>query len=290
MILLLEPQERRTSEVRYHSDLAPGRRFVFTGRVIHPAARLYIVGRQVEHVPADQPEWLDDHRHNCPTFYVLIGRNADLTGLAGEIVIERRAFLAESPCAIMLPAGYLHHHRLTHGGGWSLHVNTRPDYEESLLEGDHSRPRPVDLAQVYRPAEPHSGTAVGWELGSGFPGTVSMAGLPIWKFIDPEDFTEPGVRLHAALLSPAAGDVWAETTHAHDGDEAAILLPLGSEPLSMEARGETDAGGGAPGLGGVAARAPAAFYATEHSAHRLRYAAGTGLLLKFLRLPWNQCQ
>ena len=71
MNCLITPQLRRTSEIPFHSDRAPGERFVFVGRVLDPVCHLYVVGRKVMEIPADQPEWLDDHRHNCPMFYVL---------------------------------------------------------------------------------------------------------------------------------------------------------------------------------------------------------------------------
>lgn len=48
MSVLIAPQERCTSEVPYHSDLAPGRRFVFVGRQVYPQSALYVVGRRVD--------------------------------------------------------------------------------------------------------------------------------------------------------------------------------------------------------------------------------------------------
>src|SRR5262249_7978520 len=131
---VITPEVRKTSEIRFHSDAAPGRRFVLVGRTPDPRCPLYIVRRQVHAIPPNQPEWVCDHPPNCTTFYVLIGRNPDLTGLAAEIVVEGHVFAAESPSVVLLPTGFLHHHRLTAGGGWSFHVNVRPDYEESLLD------------------------------------------------------------------------------------------------------------------------------------------------------------
>lgn len=274
---ILEPQLRRTSEVRYHRDLAPGRRFVFVGRVIDPICRLYIVGRQVDDVPADQPEWLDDHRHNCATFYVLIGRTPDLTGLTAEVVIEGRRFVAESPSTIMLPPGFLHHHRLIEGGGWSFHVNTRPDYEESLLglpaAGDL---RTVSLDTVYRRAERDSPLARDWEIESGAM-TEGPSDLlpPAWKFIDPRDFELPGVRLHAEWFSSRTRG-WNEAVHHHGSDEATILLGYGPEPLVIETRvGEQMA----------AVRSPVSLYVPAGLPHGCRHAGGEGLALKFLQLP-----
>ena len=52
---LITPQLRRTSEIPFHSDRAPGERFVFVGRVLDPACRLYVVGRKVIEIPPTSP-------------------------------------------------------------------------------------------------------------------------------------------------------------------------------------------------------------------------------------------
>jgi hypothetical protein len=276
MVHILQPQLRKTSEIRYHSDLAPGNRFVFVGRVIDPISRLYIVGREVKEVRPDQPEWLDDHRHNCPTFYVLIGGYPDLTGLAAEIVIEGQRFLAEAPAAIMLPTGFLHHHRLVSGSGWSFHVNVRHDYEESLMDDlvDGTREVEVRVDRLYRKAEEGSQTALGWESRDGsIPTSTCLGGATLWKFIDPDEFKDPGVRLHA--LQVPAGTQWCEAPHAHAGDEVNIVLSDHVEPLELEVASET---------GMVSVRSPVGLYHEAGSRHCSRRVAGRGLFLKFLRL------
>ena len=279
---IIQPQLRRTSEIRYHSDLAPGQRFVFVGRVADPISRLYIVGRKVEQVPAGQPEWLDDHRHNCPTFYVLVGRNRDLTGLAAEIVVEGRSFVAESPSAIMLPRGFLHHHRLIRGGGWSFHVNVRADYEESLLDdGGQEMPGGVEVRvdRLYRGAEPCSASALKWEIEDGAVSRGNGDRVPnLWKFIDPDEFDTPGVRLHAVQTSEGARERWTEAAHSHAGDEATILLSGEAEALEVEAASGTET---------AVARSPVSVYHPAGVPHRCRQVGGGGLALKFLRLSSN---
>lgn len=275
---ILRPQLRRTSEVRYHSDVAPGRRFVFVGRVIDPICRLYIVGRKVDQVPADQPEWLEDHRHNCPTFYVLIGRSQDLTGLRAEIAIEGHRFIAESPSAIMLPPAFLHRHRLIQGGGWSFHVNVRPDYEESLIDpapGESGRSAQVRVESLYRSAALGAPAARRWETESGsIPAHQHDVVQALWTFIDPDQFEAPGVRLHACRLSSATRGRWSEAMHRHATDEVTILLSEGSEPLTVEAKSETV----------TPAESPISLYVPAGVAHGYRHAGGAGLALKFLRL------
>jgi hypothetical protein len=275
---VLRPQLRRTSEVRYHSDVAPGRRFVFVGRVIDPVCRLYIVGREIDQVPTDQPEWLEDHRHNCPTFYVLIGRSQDLTGLSAEIVIEGHRFIAESPSAIMLPRAFMHRHRLIQGGGWSFHVNVRPDYEESLMDpapGDSGRSARVRVESLYRSAEFGALAARRWETESGAIAAHQDDVVPaLWTFIDPDQFEAPGVRLHAYWLSAPTRGRWKEAVHRHASDEVTILLSDGPEPLTVEATSETV----------TRAESPISLYVPAGVAHGYGHAGGAGLALKFLRL------
>ena len=52
---LINPQPRKTSEVPYHSDAAPGKRFVFVARDLYPSSAVYIAGRKVNSVSPDQP-------------------------------------------------------------------------------------------------------------------------------------------------------------------------------------------------------------------------------------------
>lgn len=275
MTALITPQIRRTSEIPFHSDRAPGDRYVFVGRVLDPACNLYVVGRRVEEIPADQPEWLDDHRHNCPTFYVLIGRSPDLTGLAAEVVIEGTAFVAESPAAILLPTGALHHHRLARGGGWSFHLNVRADYVESLLELPEQPLRGVRVEEVCRTAEPRSATVRAWEETEGARDPVASTGPVLWKFIDPAEFRDPGMRLQVHQFPAGAGTGWKESPHRHASDEAYLFLP-GPEPR-FEIEVVAD---------GARSRvvAPMAAYHPAGSLHGYRHVGGAGLVLKLLKL------
>jgi hypothetical protein len=107
----------------------------------------------------------------------------------------------------MLPPGISSPSRLTTGSGWSFHVNTRPDYEQSLLDAPPGGPaHGVDLERVYRRAEPASRVAFGWESAAGaIPREESGGPGLLWRFIDPDDFSAPGVRLHAVRLSSDGG-------------------------------------------------------------------------------------
>jgi hypothetical protein len=277
MNALITPQLRRTSEIPFHSDRAPGDRFVFVGRVLDPVCKLYVVGRRVEDIAADQPGWLDDHRHNCPTFYVLLGRNPDLTGLAAEVVIEGTAFLAEAPVAVLLPTAALHHHRLVRGGGWSFHVNVRPDYVESLLDLPDQPLRGVRVPEVCRTAEPRSGTVRAWEEKEGAfdPGWPAGSGPLLWKVISPDDFQDPGLRLHVHQFGPGVRAGFGEAPHRQATDGAYIFLPAFGRSLEVEVTADGAAG---------RVRDLGTAYHPAGSTHAYRHLAGEGLVLKFLRL------
>src|SRR5262249_39976827 len=151
--------------------------------------------------------------------------NPDLTGLAAEIVIEGHLFAAESPSVILLPRGFLHHHRLTAGGGWSFHVNVRPDYEESLLDLEREAAPPardVQVDRLYRRAEVDAPAARRWETDDGAISPSAIVGAPtLWAFIDPARFEDPGIRLHVLRLS-AGTRGWSEKMHRHASDEAVV--------------------------------------------------------------------
>ena len=279
MDCIITPELRRTSEIPYHSDAAPGQRFIFVGRELHPQCRLYIVGRRVKDVPADQPEWLDDHRHNCPTFYVLIGEDRDLAGLAAEVVIGGMTFLAEAPAAVMIPPATLHHYRLFKGSGWSFHVNVRPDYVESLLpEGAGGAPGggPPRLDEVYRKAERDSRMVRTWEREDGSLDRDGGAAAPVlWKFISPQDFRDPGLRLHVHQISEKQHTGYREPIHQHANDEVYILFPNDDTvlDLTLTSDGQT-----------LPVRSPLTAYHWPGVAHGYQHVRGDGLIMKVLKL------
>ena len=277
MSFIMRPELRKTSEIPYHSDKAPGQRFVFAGSTLHPSCRLYVVGRKVDTIPANQPEWLDDHRHNCPTFYVLIGPNNDLSGLAAEIVVEGNTFIAEAPASIMLPTGALHHHRLIEGSGWSFHVNVRADYVESLMDEETtaSSPNVPPAGELCRKAEPESLIVRSWEIRDGSFDAENGDGVPrLWKFIDPGEFGDPGLRLHLHQLSEQKHAGWREGVHAHSTDEIYIILPGNGKALEVAVTSDETSD----------VCSPISIYHEARAPHRYQHIRGDGLVMKILKL------
>lgn len=226
MSVLIAPQERRTSEIPYHSDLAPGRRFVFAGRPVYPHSRLYIVGRRVESVPKDQAEWLEDHRHNCNTFYVFTGDREDLSGLRAVVTVEGQTFEARAPAAVLLPQYALHHYKLIEGSGWSFHVNLRGDYEESL-----AAPGEVDALRIPTPAV-EGVYKIARRLDGG--GEASR-----WSFID-DRFARPGIRL--TVYQVVAGGPGPGSTESHRFTEDGASLIIAAPKKTLEAEVRSDGG------------------------------------------------
>lgn len=129
----LRPAERPTSEIRYHYDTAPGRRYLLVDRRLVPEADLYVIERRVgPEVGADQEPYVDPHVHNCTSFYIFRGSEEDPESLAVEVRLGEEVRVLRSPCQVFIPAGLVHTLRVVGGPGWFIHVVLKGDYNESL--------------------------------------------------------------------------------------------------------------------------------------------------------------
>ena len=259
MSILITPQERRTSEIPYHSDLAPGRRFVFVGRPVYPQSAFYVVGRRVEYVPKDQPEWLEDHRHNCNTFYVFIGDRDNFSGICAVVTVEGRSVEVHAPAAVLIPQSSLHHYRLVEGSGWSFHINLRGDYEESL-----ATPGEVDASDIPAPAVEDIHKAAERQGGH------SEVNPRRWSFIDGR-FVRPGIRLTVYQVvagRPVAGP---SERHRPAGDGAGLVIGAPGETLRADVRFEG---------GRVQGTSPATIYHPEGVPYAYERMEGTGIILE----------
>ena len=61
---ILKPQVRKTSELSYHTDDAPGVRRVFIEGAMLPESDCYVMLRTATGVQPDQPKYVDSHAHN----------------------------------------------------------------------------------------------------------------------------------------------------------------------------------------------------------------------------------
>ena len=107
------PDVRPTTEIKYHSDAAPGVRYVFLDGKLKPEAGFYTVVRSVQNVKPTQANYVDQHTHNCDTQHIAIGTGPDLTGLKIEFTIDHETVVVESPVGVNIPRGhgaYAAHH------------------------------------------------------------------------------------------------------------------------------------------------------------------------------------
>lgn len=130
---IIKPDIRPTPEIKYHSDAAPGVRYVFIDGKLKPEAAFYTVVRSVAHVASTQANYVEQHRHNCDTYHISIGTGPELTGLTVEFVIGDEKVVAESPVGVHIPAGTPHSQRIVVGSGHFLNFVPKSHYNDGLM-------------------------------------------------------------------------------------------------------------------------------------------------------------
>ena len=130
---IFKPDVRPTTEIKYHTDAAPGVRYVFVDGKLKPEAGFYTVVRSVANVEATQANYVDKHRHNCDTYHISIGTGPDLTGLKVEFVVGDEKIVAESPVGVHIPAGTPHSQRIVGGSGHFFNFVPKSNYNDGLM-------------------------------------------------------------------------------------------------------------------------------------------------------------
>jgi hypothetical protein len=129
---IFKPDVRPTVEIKYHSDAAPGVRYVFVDGRLKPEAGFYTVVRTVENVKPNQVNYVDKHTHSCDTQHIAIGTQAELTGLKMEFQIRDEKVVVESPVGVHIPAGTPHSQRIIGGSGHFFNFVPRAHYNDGL--------------------------------------------------------------------------------------------------------------------------------------------------------------
>jgi hypothetical protein len=129
---IFQPDVRSTTEIKHHSDAAPGVRYVFVDGKIKAEAQFYTAVRTVEDVKATQVDYVDKHRHNCETYHITIGTGPDLTGLKVEFVIGDEKIVVDSPVGVHIPAGMPHTQRIVGGSGHFFNFVPKSYYSDGL--------------------------------------------------------------------------------------------------------------------------------------------------------------
>jgi len=130
---IFHPEVRPTSEIKYHTDAAPGVRYVFIDGRLKPEAGFYTVVRSVVNVQPTQANYVEQHTHNCDTQHIAIGRGAELTGLKIEFQISDEQVVVESPVGVHIPAGTPHSQRIVEGSGHFFNFVPKSYYNDGLV-------------------------------------------------------------------------------------------------------------------------------------------------------------
>ena len=130
---IIKPDVRPTTEIKYHTDAAPGVRYVFIDGKLKPEAGFYTVVRSVSNVKATQANYVDKHTHSCDTYHIVIGTGPELTGLKTEFVIGGEKIVVESPVGVHIPARIPHSQRMVEGSGYFFNMVPKGNYNDSLV-------------------------------------------------------------------------------------------------------------------------------------------------------------
>jgi len=130
---IFHPDIRPTTEIKHHTDAAPGVRYVFVDGKLKPEAGFYTVVRRVADVQSSQAPYVDKHAHNCDTYHIVIGTAPEFTGLKTEFVIGDEKVVVESPVGVHIPAGTPHSQRMVEGSGHFFNFVPKSDYNDSLV-------------------------------------------------------------------------------------------------------------------------------------------------------------
>ncbi len=129
---IFHPEVRPTTEIKYHTDAAPGIRYVFVDGNLKPEAGFYTVVRSVANVGPTQANYVDQHTHNCDTQHIAVGTGPELTGLKIEFTIVNETVVVESPVGVNVPAGTPHSQRIIGGSGHFFNFVPKSHYNDGL--------------------------------------------------------------------------------------------------------------------------------------------------------------
>lgn len=128
----VKPEVRRTDEISYHKEQAPGLRWVFMEKSLFNEADIYLMIRSMKNIPSNQPDYVEMHSHNVNSYYVFIGNYDDFTGLKAEVNIDDEKYIVDSPMTVFIPKGVKHSIKPISGSGNFINIVSNGDYEGSL--------------------------------------------------------------------------------------------------------------------------------------------------------------
>jgi len=130
-------QKRRTSEVKFHHDVAPGIKYAAIDKILHKDAPIYIALRKVRNVKTDQPEYIDTHVHTVDSLYLFIGEEEGLKGLKAVVRIGSEEKEIESPMTVFIPKDIPHSYKLIGGSGIYISILLHGDYNAHTFDSKY---------------------------------------------------------------------------------------------------------------------------------------------------------
>lgn len=127
-LVFIVPEVRKTSEVVFHHDNAPGIRYLAIDKTLYSKASVYMVVRKIKKVSPKQAEYIDWHVHAVDSLYLFLGDEEGMKGLRGIVRFDEGERTVESPMTVFIPKGVRHSYRLTEGSGMYISLILHGDY------------------------------------------------------------------------------------------------------------------------------------------------------------------
>ncbi len=127
---IAKPEIRKTTEIKKHLGNAPGNRWVFADDRVLPEANIYLIARNVKGLSAKPEQYVEPHKHDVDSFFVLIGDEEGLKGLEAEVTMESKVFTVSSPAMVFIPKDVSHYYRLVRGSGKFLNIVLDKNYNK----------------------------------------------------------------------------------------------------------------------------------------------------------------
>lgn len=272
MSIVIKPQIRKTSEIKFHYGTAPGKRYVFVDKKLYPQSEFYIIGRRVESVPKDQPEYVKAHRHNCNSYYFFIGDNEDLSGLKGKVVIEGNKKIIESPSSVLISEKLLHTYKLIDGKGWFIHIVLKPDFNSSLF-GSKAKKQKIKFEKLCKKFEKQERLPKKGERP--IVSDVEFKNPQRWILISPKLFEKAGiyVAIHQIFSDKPFG--LKQKLHANYEDEVYLLFTKTGDFLEVDMYSSENKK--------EKIKSPMTVYHPKKIKHRYDYVKGKGFMLVVLK-------
>lgn len=127
------------TELRHHRA-GPGWRHVMIDERFVADARQYCIVREIPPQSSPAEAHVDPHRHICDSVFMFLGKEAGMTGLQVEVMLDGKVRELQSPATLFIPAGALHSYRVLGGDGYYINHVAHGEYNNSLLDAEPAIP------------------------------------------------------------------------------------------------------------------------------------------------------